>query len=94
MRHGAASLVVEAGAHPRVAQQLLRHAGSKITMERYAHVTAAQEREAADLLDRALAGATPESVTEPVTEPAQGVAGSRPEEAEVVDSLGEKWLRR
>ena len=56
MRHGAASLLVEAGAHPRVAQELLRHApGSKVTMERYAHVTAAQQREAVDLLDRALA---------------------------------------
>ena len=33
MRHGAASLLVGAGAHPRVAQELLRHApGSKMTM--------------------------------------------------------------
>ena len=33
MRHGAASLLVDPGAHPRVAQELLRHApGSKITM--------------------------------------------------------------
>ena len=55
MRHGAASLLVGAGAHPRVAQELLCHApGSKMTMARYAHVTAAQQREAADVLDQAL----------------------------------------
>ena len=55
LRYGAASLLVEAGAHPRVAQELLRHApGSKTTMERYAHVTARQQREAADLLDEAV----------------------------------------
>jgi integrase len=48
MRHGAASLLVDAGGHPRVAQELLRHApGSRVTMERYAHVTAGQQREAA-----------------------------------------------
>ena len=58
LRHGAASLLVDAGAHPRVAQELLRHApGSKMTMARYAHVTAAQQRDAADLLDEALTGA-------------------------------------
>ena len=56
MRHGAASLLVDGGAHPRVAQELLRHApGSRVTMEVYAHVTAAQQRVAADLLDQALA---------------------------------------
>ena len=52
MRHGAVSLLVDAGAHPRIAQELLRHApGSRVTMERYAHVTAAQQRDAADLLE-------------------------------------------
>ena len=90
MRHGAASLLVDAGAHPRVAQELLRHApGSKVTMERYAHVTAAQQRQAADLLDEMLTRAAPESVTESVTHAADAVIGSRPEEAEVVDPLGE-----
>ena len=59
LRHGAASLLVDAGAHPRVAQELLRDApGSKMTMARYAHVTAAQQRDAADLLDVALTDET------------------------------------
>ncbi len=78
MRHGAASLLVDAGAHPRVAQELLRHApGSRVTMERYAHVTARQQREAADILERAVAG--DQSVTQSVTETAGGVGRSRPE---------------
>jgi hypothetical protein len=64
---------VDAGAHSRVAQELLRHApGSRVTMERYAHVTAGQQREAADLLEWAVTGLRP-SVTRSVTEPVDGV---------------------
>jgi integrase len=37
-------------------QQLLRHASSKTTTEIYSHVTAAQERQAADVLEAAVAG--------------------------------------
>jgi integrase len=55
LRHGAASLLVGAGVHPRIAQELLRHASSKTTMEIYSHVSAAQQREAVDVLQRALA---------------------------------------
>ena len=79
LRHGAASLLVKGGAHPRVAQELLRHAlGSKVTMERYAHVTARQERAPADVLDR-LIGEGARSVTGPVTTGADGVVGGGPE---------------
>jgi integrase len=56
LRHGAATLLVGAGVHPRVAQQLLRHASSKTTTEIYSHVTAAQERQAAEVLEAAVAG--------------------------------------
>jgi integrase len=55
LRHGAASLLVGAGVHPRIAQELLRHASSKTTMEIYTHVSAAQQREAVEVLQRALA---------------------------------------
>jgi len=93
MRHGAASLLVDAGAHPRVAQELLRHSpGSRVTMERYAHVTARQQREAADLLQIAVAGHGPsvwESVTESVTGPTRGLASSRLKEPKVGHPLGE-----
>ena len=56
LRHGAATLLLGAGVHPRVAQQLLRHASSKTTTEIYSHVTAAQERQAAEVLEAALVG--------------------------------------
>lgn len=56
LRHGAATLLVGAGAHPRVAQELLRHASSRTTMDIYSHVSAAQQREAVDLLEKAVAG--------------------------------------
>ena len=76
LRHGAATLLVDAGAHPRIVQEYLRHApGSKMTMARYAHVTAAQQRDAADLLDAALS-APDQSVTPSVTEPEDGVVQS------------------
>ena len=55
LRHGAASLLVGAGVHPRIAQELLRHASSKTTMEIYSHVSGAQQREAVEVLQRALA---------------------------------------
>lgn len=57
LRHGAASLLVGAGVHPRIAQELLRHASTKTTMEIYSHVSAAQQREAADVLQRTIAAA-------------------------------------
>jgi hypothetical protein len=85
----AASLLVDVGAHPRLAQELLRHAsGSKMTMERYAHVTAAQQRDAADLLDKTLTGPI-QSVTQSVTDPEHGVVRSRTESPKVGIPRGE-----
>ncbi len=87
MRHGAASLLVDAGAHPRIVQELLRHApGSRVSMERYAHVTARQQRQAADLLQLAVDGN--QSVTQSVTEPVDAVGESRPESPEEADPRG------
>jgi integrase len=54
LRHGAASLLADAGVHPRIAQGLLRHVTSKTTQDVYTHTTAAQERAAADALDGAI----------------------------------------
>ena len=56
LRHGAATLLLGTGVHPRVAQQLLRHASSKTTTEICSHLTAAQERQAAEVLEAALVG--------------------------------------
>jgi hypothetical protein len=61
LRHGAASLLVGAGVRPRIAQELLRHASNKTTMEIYSHVSAAQQREAVEVLQRALAESHAES---------------------------------
>ncbi len=61
LRHGAASLLVGAGVHPRIAQELLRHASSKTTMEIYSHVSSAQQREAVEALQRALVESHAES---------------------------------
>jgi integrase len=55
LRHGAASLLVGAGFHPRIAHELVRRASSETTMEIYSHVSAAQQREAVEVLQRALA---------------------------------------
>jgi integrase len=65
LRHGAASLLVGAGVHPRIAHELLRDASSKTTMEIYSHVSAAQQREAVEVLQRALAESHIESHGEP-----------------------------
>jgi integrase len=55
LRHGQASLLVALGVHPRVAAERLGHATIRQTMERYAHVDLALDREAAGKLDEALA---------------------------------------
>ena len=82
MRHGAASLLVDAGAHPRVAQELLRHApGSRVTMERYAHVTAGQQRMPPTFSTGPWQ--IPSTVTVSVTGPADGVVEGRPEPPEM-----------
>lgn len=63
LRHGAATLLMGAGVHPRVAQELLRHASSRTTMDIYSHVTGSQQREAADMLDQAVGGHVTKQVT-------------------------------
>jgi integrase len=52
LRHIAASLMVEAGVHPRVIQQRLGHATARLSMELYAHVPEAADRGVAESLDR------------------------------------------
>lgn len=55
LRHVAASLMVEAGVHPRVIQQRLGHATARLSMELYAHVPDAADRQVAADLDAAFA---------------------------------------
>lgn len=51
LRHVAASLMVEAGVHPRVIQQRLGHATARLSMELYAHVPEAADRDVAQKLE-------------------------------------------
>jgi integrase len=51
LRHVATSLMVEAGEHPRVIQQRLGHSTARLSMELYAHVPDAADRQVAAHLD-------------------------------------------
>jgi len=51
LRHVAASLMVELGEHPRVIQARLGHATARLSMELYAHVPEAADRDVATHLE-------------------------------------------
>lgn len=59
-----------------------------MTMERYAHITAAQQRDATDLLDEALTG-EPQSVASSVTRRESVVVRSGPDMAREAIPRGE-----
>ncbi|MHC4718569.1 MAG: tyrosine-type recombinase/integrase [Planctomycetota bacterium] len=46
LRHTAGSLLAASGAHPKVAQSVMRHSTIELTMSRYSHVFAGQEADA------------------------------------------------
>ena len=52
LRHTAASLMLAAGVHPKIVSERLGHAGIQITLDRYSHVTAGLQAEAANVLAR------------------------------------------
>lgn len=54
LRHTAATLMLEEGVHPRVAQQRLGHSNVGVTLKRYSHVAPSMERDAADRLEARL----------------------------------------
>lgn len=55
LRHTTGSLLAASGAHPKVAQSLMRHSKIDLTMSRYTHVFAGQESQAvANLPDLSL----------------------------------------
>ncbi|HET9773138.1 MAG TPA: tyrosine-type recombinase/integrase [Acidimicrobiia bacterium] len=51
LRHAAASFMVGAGEHPRVIQHRLGHSTARLSLELYAHVSEAADRDAAAHLD-------------------------------------------
>jgi integrase len=48
LRHGWATLALQAGIHPKVVQERLGHANIAITLDTYSHVTAGLHEEAAE----------------------------------------------
>jgi integrase len=56
-RHTAASLMVDAGINPRVAQERLGHASVAMTLDRYSHPGDAVRRAAATAIDAVVRGA-------------------------------------
>jgi integrase len=51
MRHTMATLMLQAGVHPKIVQERLGHATIFMTLDRYSHVTATMQEEAAQALD-------------------------------------------
>ena len=54
LRHSCASLLLAQGIAPRVVMETLGHSRISVTMDTYAHVIPALQREAADAIDRSL----------------------------------------
>lgn len=54
LRHTAATLLLEAGTHPKVVQEMLGHATIAVTMDTYSHVLPHMQEAAAAVFDRAL----------------------------------------
>jgi len=54
LRHTCASLLFERNAHPKLVQELLRHASVAITLDTYSHMLPGMGGEAADAMGEAL----------------------------------------
>ena len=57
LRHTHATMLLRQGVHPKVVQERLGHANVSITLDIYSHCTANMQREAAAMIDAALAAA-------------------------------------
>lgn len=53
-RHCHASLLIDVGANPKVAQEQMRHSDARITLQAYAHVIGNAQREAVDKVGKML----------------------------------------
>ncbi len=57
LRHTVASILLEAGVHPKIVQDLLGHSTIRLTLDTYSHLTPALHQQAARTMDLVLAGA-------------------------------------
>jgi integrase len=51
LRHTTASILLEAGTHPKIVQDLLGHSTIRLTLDTYSHLTPALHRQAAQTMD-------------------------------------------
>lgn len=58
LRHGAITIMLEQGVHPRIVMEWAGHSTIGLTMDTYSHVRASVLRETSDAMDRALEGAS------------------------------------
>jgi integrase len=56
LRHTTASVLLEAGAHPKLVQDLLGHSTVALTLNTYSHVTDGLSDQAARTMDRVIGG--------------------------------------
>src|SRR5262249_21620461 len=54
LRHTAATLLLEAGVHPKVVQEMLGHSRIRLTLDTYSHVTPRMHQEAASAMQEVL----------------------------------------
>lgn len=64
LRHTHATLLLEAGIHPKVVQERLGHSAISVTMDIYSHVKPNIQKEAAAAIDKALTRGRGEKATE------------------------------
>jgi integrase len=62
LRHTTATVLLEAGAHPKLVQDLLGHSTVALTLNTYSHVTAGLSDQAARTMDRMLSSVPEEAV--------------------------------
>lgn len=58
LRHTAATLLLEAGEHPKVVQEMLGHSSITLTLDTYSHVLPSMQKEAAARMQNILTAAT------------------------------------
>lgn len=63
LRHTTATVLLEAGAHPKLVQELLGHSTVALTLNIYSHLTAGLSGEAARTMDRVVRGAPAPAAT-------------------------------
>ena len=56
LRHTCASLLLQAGVHPKVVAERLGHSSTKLTLDIYSHIAPGMQSEAANCLEQLLYG--------------------------------------